>query len=70
MKKKKKVPVRRKPIPPRMMSTEELCYSLAGIAAFHVEDDAARMKIYETMRRLQMLDKAAIEAGLIPSTRR
>lgn len=54
----------KKPAPPRKMSSKELCVSLAGIAAFHVEDKAAQMKIYEAIRRLQMLEKAAIDAGM------
>lgn len=48
------------------MSSKELCASLVGIAAFHVEDKAAQMKIYEAVRRLQLLEAAAIDAGLLP----
>lgn len=56
---------KRKPAPPRLISTKDLCMSLAGVAAFHVEDKAAQMKIYEAIRRLKILEKAAIEAGLL-----
>ena len=64
MKRKKKA-LKRKPTPPKKMSSKELCMSLAGIAAFHVEDKAAQMKIYEAIRRLQMLEKVAINAGVL-----
>jgi hypothetical protein len=52
---------------PRKMSSVDLCKALSGIAAFHVEDKAAQMKIYEAIRRLQALEKAAIDAGLLPA---
>lgn len=58
---------KRRASPPRRMSATDLCKSLAGIAAFHVEDRAAQMKIYEAIRRLQLLEKAAIDAGLLPA---
>ena len=64
MKKKKKMPAR-KSTPPKKMSSKELCMSLVGVAAFHVEDRVAQMKIYEAVRRLQMLEKAAIDAGML-----
>jgi hypothetical protein len=51
--------------PPLKMSSTDLCKALAGIAAFHVEDEAAQMKIYEAIRRLQIMEKAAIDAGLL-----
>ena len=54
-----------RPAVPRRMSSIDLCKSLACIAAFHVEDKAAQMKIYEAVRRLQMLEKAAIDAGML-----
>jgi len=63
MKKKKKVA--RKPTYLRRMSTYNLCLNLVGIAGFHIDDEESRMKIYEAVRRLQMLDKAAKEAGLL-----
>lgn len=67
MKKVKKVKKKAAPTPPRKMSTIDLCKALAGVAAFHVEDSVAQMKIYEAIRRLQMLDKAAADAGLLPA---
>lgn len=64
MKKKKTVP-KRKLTALRNLSSHELCVSLAAIAAFHVEDKPAQMKIYEAIRRLSMLEKAAVDAGLL-----
>lgn len=66
MRKKKKVATKRKLSPPRKMSSKDLCMSLACVAAFHVEDKAAQMKIYEAIRRLQLLDVAAADAGILP----
>ena len=65
----KKKTVKRTPIPPKKMSSKELCMSLVGVAAFHVEDKVAQMKIYEAVRRLQMLEKAAIDAGMLLESR-
>lgn len=62
--KTKKPNKKAKPTPPRKMSSMELCKALACIAAFHIEDKATQMKIYEAIRRLQMLEKAAIDAGM------
>lgn len=56
-----------KPTPPRAMSAAGLCKALCGVAAFHVEDKAAQAKIYEAVRRLQLLEKAAVDAGLLPA---
>lgn len=53
----------------KMMSSNDLCKALSGIAAFHVEDDTAQAKIYEAIRRLQVMEKAAIDAGLLPPPR-
>ena len=61
----KKKTVKRTPTPPKKMSSKELCMSLVGVAAFHVEDKVAQMKIYEAVRRLQMLEKAALDAGML-----
>jgi len=59
-----------RPTPPRKMSTKELCIHLSGVAAFHTEDKTAQSKIYEAIRRLQLLEKAAIEAGILPARKR
>lgn len=64
----KKKAVKKRATPPRKMSTKQLCASLVGIAAFHVEDKTAQMKIYEAVRRLQLLEVAAIDAGLLPAS--
>ena len=61
---KKKAP-KAKPIPPRKMSSKQLCVSLVSIAAFHIDDKTAQMKIYDAVRRLELLDEAAKAAGLI-----
>jgi len=50
----------------KKMSSDDLCKALSGIAAFHVEDDVAQAKIYEAIRRLQVMEKAAIDAGILP----
>lgn len=68
--KKTKSKPRKASNPARKMHTIDLCKSLAGVAAFHVEDKVARMKIYEAIRRLQMLDAAAVAIGLLPQSRR
>ena len=51
----------------KRMSTADLCKALSGVAAFHVEDDKAQAKIYEAIRRLQVMEKAAVDAGLLPA---
>jgi len=48
------------------LSSGDLCKALSGIAAFHVEDDVAQAKIYEAIRRLRVMDKAAKDAGILP----
>lgn len=53
----------------KRLSTDDLCKALCGIAAFHVEDDVAQAKVYEAVRRLQVMEKAAIAAGLLPAPR-
>ena len=60
MKRKKAVP-KRKLSHLRKMSSRDLCISLAAIAAFHVEDKQAQMKIYEAMRRLEILRQSGFE---------
>lgn len=50
----------------KRMSSDDLCVALSAIAAFQVEDDVAQAKIYETIRRLRIMEKAAIDAGLLP----
>jgi hypothetical protein len=49
----------------KQMSSDNLCKALSGIAAFHVDDDVAQAKIYEAVRRLQVMEKAAKEAGIL-----
>lgn len=63
----KKAKKAKRATPPRKMSSKDLCMALTGVAAFHVDDKAAQMKIYEAVRRLQLLEKAAVDAGLLPS---
>lgn len=63
---RKKKKAKKSPSPPKKMKTKDLCISLVAIAAFHVEDTAAQAKIYEAVRRLQLLDSAAINSGVLP----
>lgn len=63
--KSRKKPPKKIATPPRKMSSKQLCISLVAIAAFHVEDKTAQSKIYDAVRRLQLLEKAAMDAGLI-----
>ena len=63
---KKKPPPKRKASPPRQMRTEELCKSLVGIAGLQITDEVSRNRIYEAVRRLQVLDAVAIEVGILP----
>ena len=63
---KKKKPLKRKPSPPKMVDTMELCKDLVVMAAF-VENSKVQDKIYKAVRQLQLLDKLATEAGLLRS---
>jgi hypothetical protein len=51
------------------MLTDDLCGHLSRIAAFNLDRPAAQMKVYEAIRRLRLLDAAAIEVGIIPAPR-
>lgn len=50
----------------RAMSSQDLCVSLVTIAGL-IDDQTTSFKIYEAVRRLNLLEKAALEAGLIPA---
>lgn len=63
---RKKKKAKKSSFTPKKMRTKDLCISLVAIAAFHVEDTAAQAKIYEAVRRLQLLDSAAIKSGILP----
>jgi hypothetical protein len=63
---KKKVLPKRKPSPPSLIDTTELCKELVMMAAF-VGNSHVEQKIYKAVRQLQLLDKLATEAGLLPS---
>lgn len=63
---KKKTAVKRKPSPPRLVSTNELCKELVAMAGF-MADPRRQEKIYKAVRQLQLLDRLAVEAGLLPS---
>lgn len=69
--KKRKVTKKAAPRPsPRKMLTDELCLNLSCIAAFNLDDrPQAQLKIYEAIRRLKLLDAAAIETGILPAKR-
>ena len=62
----KKAPAKRKPSSPRRVDTTELCKKLVAMAGF-LEDKRVQEKIYKAVRQLQLLDKAASEAGLFRS---
>lgn len=65
---KRKTKPKKAIVPPRRMSSKELCTRLVAIAALQVEDKSAQAKIYEAVRRLQLLEEAAIKAGLLPGS--
>lgn len=62
----KKLVAKRKPSPPKLLDTRDLCRELVATAAFagnyHVEQ-----QIYKAVRQLQLLDKLATEAGILPN---
>lgn len=66
MKTAKKKTVKRKPSPPQLVDTIELCKELVAMAGF-MADPRRREKIYKAVRQLQLLDKLAAQAGLLPS---
>lgn len=57
MKKPKKIIPKRKPSPPKLVNTTELCKELVAMAAF-VTNPHVKAKIYKAVRQLQLLDKA------------
>lgn len=67
LKKKKPKPRQIASSPPKKMTTDELCKHLACLAAFNLDGrPQQQMKVYEAIRRLQMMDDAAIRAGILP----
>jgi hypothetical protein len=63
---KKKSSTKRKPSPPKLVDTIELCKELVIMAAF-VDNARVQEKIYKAVRQLQLLDRLAAKAGLLPS---
>lgn len=63
---KKKAPVKRRPSPPKLVDTTELCKDLVAMAAF-LGNSRVEQKIYKAVRQLQLLDKLAAEAGILPN---
>ena len=64
---RKKVLPKRKYSPPKLVDTVDLCKELVAMAAFSLSDNPrAQAKIYKTVRQLQLLDKLAAEAGVLP----
>lgn len=63
---KKKTAVKRKPSPPKLMDTIELCKDLVAMAGL-LEDRRAAEKIYKAVRQLQLLDEAAKNASILPT---
>jgi len=67
MKRPKKKPARkRKPSPPKLQDTTELCKELVAMAGL-LEDTYVAQKIYKAVRQLQLLDEAANNAGVLPN---
>lgn len=64
-KKTKKPPPKKLKFDPKALSSHELCLRLTGVAAFHTSDEQSQHCIYDAIRRLSMLEDAAIKAGLI-----
>ena len=61
------MPRRKKPSPPKLTDTHDLCLELSALAGL-VEDRRTQEKIYQAVRQLRLLDRTAREAGLLPST--
>ena len=60
---KKKVVAKRKP--PKLVDTAELCKDLVAMAGL-LGNSRIGQKIYKAVRQLQLLDKLAIKAGILP----
>lgn len=56
---------KRKPSLSKLVNTEELCKDLVRMAGFML-DPKKRDKIYKAVRQLQLLDKVAADAGILP----
>lgn len=68
MRKAKKVAAKRRPSPPALVNTDDLCKTLVALAAFALHDNPrAQAKIYKAVRQLQLLDKLAADGGLLPN---
>lgn len=50
---------------PRLVRSDELCKRLVAIAAFHIDDPKAQATVYRAVRQLQLLDAAAVKAGIL-----
>lgn len=61
----KKPPPKKLKFDPKVLSSRDLCLHLTGVAAFHTSDEQSRLCIYDAIRRLSMLEEAAIKAGII-----
>ncbi len=57
---------KRKSSPLKLVDTEELCKDLVRMAAF-LEDKRVQTQIYKAVRQLQLLDRLAVEAGIMPA---
>lgn len=64
-KSKRKTVTKQKHSSPKPVDTTELCKELVAMAAF-IENLHVREKIYKAVRQLQILDKVATDAGLLP----
>jgi hypothetical protein len=68
MKKRKRKVEKPRPAPV-LVSSDELCKYLCGIAAFSLHDNpSAQAVVYAAVRQLQLLDAEAIKAGILRAT--
>lgn len=65
--KKPKKPPRPKSVP-ALVRSDELCKRLVAMAAFSLYDNPrAQTLIYKAVRQLQLLDREAVKAGILPA---
>ncbi len=53
---------------PALTRSDDLCKQLVAMAAFNLQgNDHAQQVIYKAVRQLQLLDAAAVKAGILPA---
>jgi len=66
MKKRKKI-IQRPKRKPALIRSDELCKRLVAMAAFSLYGNPHAQKlVYNAVRQLQLLDAAAVKAGILP----